>query len=622
MYPRLSHILNDSSEEKTLPGINSFDIKSPTSTSSNSSSLPSPKSSPKHVFGLSLLSESALKEQQQQHQNQPRSISNQDLVATSSSSSNIQQNNAPFSSGNQTMTHGQNHPRNETQCINQPISSKQPPSQPLHTQLLSKQVFQAQPSSTPVSASTTPTYPPRFPQFPYPPAQADHSYLQKFDFYQNHDYLQTVSELKHISCEVYAVGNYITTTSDSRRNDPEKRTAQSFNPSSYPVYPVSRETLDKLINMTQVQMDLLQGWRVRFDTAYIEYCDYMKSCDPNTDPSLSQNTNSIMANANSTPPIPSNKPVLDVAPVKQGAETSSLGVTDQDSTQSSAPSSSSSSSKNSNIRRGKRRATNINDKPYCHHCGANETPEWRRGPDGARTLCNACGLYHSKMKRKNRLEQERSKLNAANSFSTADGPDTNNSLSSQSSTSASSSTTNLAALSAEYAEAARNRRRRRSRSRSISSAPVSPPNMGMMMTNNHPMFLSTSTAHSSSSSPASARPPFNSLSSYTTQPPPPNAPKISDTSIINNITSNPVNNMPPPSTHYRNPNYMYTKQQQQLKLNPPIPEHSTLPPTPLNAANSSFTNNTASSAPVSATTDNSRGSNRYAFFPPPPPPQQ
>jgi hypothetical protein len=28
----------------------------------------------------------------------------------------------------------------------------------------------------------------------------------------------------------------------------------------------------------------------------------------------------------------------------------------------------------------------------CHCCNRAETPEWRRGPDGARTLCNACGL--------------------------------------------------------------------------------------------------------------------------------------------------------------------------------------------------------------------------------------
>lgn len=28
--------------------------------------------------------------------------------------------------------------------------------------------------------------------------------------------------------------------------------------------------------------------------------------------------------------------------------------------------------------------------PYCRGCGATETPEWRRGPLGPRTLCNAC----------------------------------------------------------------------------------------------------------------------------------------------------------------------------------------------------------------------------------------
>ncbi|KAF8748444.1 zinc finger binding DNA consensus sequence [AT]GATA[AG] [Rhizoctonia solani] len=28
----------------------------------------------------------------------------------------------------------------------------------------------------------------------------------------------------------------------------------------------------------------------------------------------------------------------------------------------------------------------------CHSCEISDTPEWRRGPDGQRTLCNACGL--------------------------------------------------------------------------------------------------------------------------------------------------------------------------------------------------------------------------------------
>ncbi|KAI7897257.1 uncharacterized protein EV154DRAFT_489479 [Mucor mucedo] len=36
----------------------------------------------------------------------------------------------------------------------------------------------------------------------------------------------------------------------------------------------------------------------------------------------------------------------------------------------------------------------------CHSCSTTETPEWRKGPDGARTLCNACGLHYSKLLRK------------------------------------------------------------------------------------------------------------------------------------------------------------------------------------------------------------------------------
>ncbi|KAK2460963.1 hypothetical protein APHAL10511_007433 [Amanita phalloides] len=36
----------------------------------------------------------------------------------------------------------------------------------------------------------------------------------------------------------------------------------------------------------------------------------------------------------------------------------------------------------------------------CHSCNIRETPEWRKGPDGARTLCNACGLHYAKLMRK------------------------------------------------------------------------------------------------------------------------------------------------------------------------------------------------------------------------------
>ncbi|KAL1406417.1 hypothetical protein Q8F55_008116 [Vanrija albida] len=55
------------------------------------------------------------------------------------------------------------------------------------------------------------------------------------------------------------------------------------------------------------------------------------------------------------------------------------------------------------------------DRPatYCRGCGATETPEWRRGPLGPRTLCNACGLVHMKMLRKKKKAEEKAAQAAA-----------------------------------------------------------------------------------------------------------------------------------------------------------------------------------------------------------------
>ncbi|ORZ30663.1 hypothetical protein BCR44DRAFT_55965 [Catenaria anguillulae PL171] len=36
----------------------------------------------------------------------------------------------------------------------------------------------------------------------------------------------------------------------------------------------------------------------------------------------------------------------------------------------------------------------------CLHCGKTESREWRRGPDGSKCLCNACGLRHYRAQRK------------------------------------------------------------------------------------------------------------------------------------------------------------------------------------------------------------------------------
>ncbi|SCU97055.1 LAMI_0F08724g1_1 [Lachancea mirantina] len=41
----------------------------------------------------------------------------------------------------------------------------------------------------------------------------------------------------------------------------------------------------------------------------------------------------------------------------------------------------------------------------CGHCSSSKTPEWRRGPKGKRSLCNACGLFYKKLVTKFGVEQ-------------------------------------------------------------------------------------------------------------------------------------------------------------------------------------------------------------------------
>lgn len=46
------------------------------------------------------------------------------------------------------------------------------------------------------------------------------------------------------------------------------------------------------------------------------------------------------------------------------------------------------------------RGKNNSENHVCQGCSATSTPEWRKGPTGPRTLCNACGLLYAKMWRK------------------------------------------------------------------------------------------------------------------------------------------------------------------------------------------------------------------------------
>lgn len=57
------------------------------------------------------------------------------------------------------------------------------------------------------------------------------------------------------------------------------------------------------------------------------------------------------------------------------------------------------------VSEGKKRRGRAAPPGRCHSCNRDETPEWRRGPDGARTLCNACGLHYAKLTRKNTMRQ-------------------------------------------------------------------------------------------------------------------------------------------------------------------------------------------------------------------------
>ncbi|KAF9970797.1 hypothetical protein BGZ73_006426, partial [Actinomortierella ambigua] len=75
------------------------------------------------------------------------------------------------------------------------------------------------------------------------------------------------------------------------------------------------------------------------------------------------------------------------------------------SSSSSLPVSGASNANGSSASRGtvtpyqkyKKRAKRMQPPGRCQSCNSSDTPEWRRGPDGARTLCNACGLHYAKL---------------------------------------------------------------------------------------------------------------------------------------------------------------------------------------------------------------------------------
>ena len=54
-----------------------------------------------------------------------------------------------------------------------------------------------------------------------------------------------------------------------------------------------------------------------------------------------------------------------------------------------------------------RRKKNADIDLKCLECSTRETPEWRRGPKGPKTLCNACGLKYAKKLKQQQQQQQR-----------------------------------------------------------------------------------------------------------------------------------------------------------------------------------------------------------------------
>lgn len=68
----------------------------------------------------------------------------------------------------------------------------------------------------------------------------------------------------------------------------------------------------------------------------------------------------------------------------------SLSTSDNTTTSSSSSNSTSTSTSRPSVKRQKRKLEG--GVRRCSHCGVQKTPQWRQGPEGAKTLCNACGV--------------------------------------------------------------------------------------------------------------------------------------------------------------------------------------------------------------------------------------
>ncbi|ORZ11703.1 hypothetical protein BCR41DRAFT_356789 [Lobosporangium transversale] len=130
---------------------------------------------------------------------------------------------------------------------------------------------------------------------------------------------------------------------------------------------------------------------------------------------------SVSMSHHQSPHRPSSAPYLSDPSVARSHQ-EGLGVGRESSRASSVNSqngrggsnaSNSRNSKNSDVpyQKYRKRAKRTQPPGRCLSCDSSDTPEWRRGPDGARTLCNACGLHYAKLvKRQNEQAQQQKQI--------------------------------------------------------------------------------------------------------------------------------------------------------------------------------------------------------------------
>ncbi|KAI9014804.1 hypothetical protein BC832DRAFT_546523 [Gaertneriomyces semiglobifer] len=71
----------------------------------------------------------------------------------------------------------------------------------------------------------------------------------------------------------------------------------------------------------------------------------------------------------------------------------------------------------------KKKAKVRQEELFCRQCGTTQSPEWRKGPFGPKTLCNACGLAYSKKQRRLNKAAEKAKEGTKPNGVSTDGQD-------------------------------------------------------------------------------------------------------------------------------------------------------------------------------------------------------